>query len=97
MNRRNFLHRATGLAGGAALSRTLFDLRLMGNALAAVDVGDYKALVCFFMAGGNDHNNLLVPAPGDDRYAGYKAVRGARLALWEDQAAADIFLSGGGV
>jgi uncharacterized protein (DUF1501 family) len=88
MNRRNFLQRATGLAGGAALSRTLFDLRLMGNALAAVDVGDYKALVCFFMAGGNDQNNLLVPAPGDERYAGYKAVRGSRLALWEDQSAA---------
>jgi uncharacterized protein (DUF1501 family) len=88
MNRRNFLHRATGLAGGVALSRTLLDLRLMGNAVAAVDVGDYKALVCFFMAGGNDNNNLLVPAPGDDRYAGYKAVRGSRLALWEDQAAA---------
>ncbi|MEN9283549.1 MAG: hypothetical protein RLZZ179_1042 [Verrucomicrobiota bacterium] len=87
-SRRNFLQRATGLAAGAAVSRTLLDLRLVSNALAAVDVSDYRALVCLFMAGGNDNNNLLVPAPGDARYAGYKQARGARLALWEDQAAA---------
>jgi uncharacterized protein (DUF1501 family) len=39
---------------------------------------DYKALVCIFMFGGNDGNNMLVPI--DARYAGYQQVRGG-LAL----------------
>jgi uncharacterized protein (DUF1501 family) len=37
---------------------------------------DYKALVCLFMEGGNDANNLLVPN-GTDEYAAYLAARGS--------------------
>ena len=38
--------------------------------------GDYKALVCIFMFGGNDGNNLLIP--NDSRYTGnYATPRGA--------------------
>jgi uncharacterized protein (DUF1501 family) len=88
LSRRSFLTRATGAAFGASVFNTLFDLRLINNAMAAVDVSDYKALICVFMAGGNDGANTLIPAPSDARYANYKAVRGPRLALWEDQAAA---------
>src|SRR5262249_8516043 len=40
---------------------------------------DYKALVCVFLYGGNDGNNLLVPSSGAD-YTQYAAGRGA-LAL----------------
>jgi len=35
---------------------------------------DYKALVCIFLFGGNDGNNMVVPI--DSRYAGYQSVRG---------------------
>ena len=88
LSRRSFLRRASGAAFGVGAFNTLFDLRLMNSAMAAVNVSDYKALVCVFLAGGNDCNNTLIPAPADARYAGYKSIRGPRLALWEDQAAA---------
>jgi uncharacterized protein (DUF1501 family) len=88
LSRRHFLSRATGAAFGTGVLSTLFDLRLMNSAMAAVNVDDYKALVCVFLAGGNDCNNTIVPAPADARYADYKSIRGPRLALWEDQAAA---------
>ncbi|MGE3577930.1 MAG: DUF1501 domain-containing protein [Vicinamibacterales bacterium] len=42
-------------------------------------VTDYKALVCVYLFGGNDGNNLIVPlAPA--QYANYQAIRGG-LAL----------------
>jgi uncharacterized protein (DUF1501 family) len=46
------------------------------NALASSPVADasgYRALVCIFMFGGNDSNNMIVPYDG---YADYAAVRG---------------------
>jgi uncharacterized protein (DUF1501 family) len=43
---------------------------------------DYKALVCIFLFGGNDGNNMVVPI--DSRYAGYQSVRGG-LALPQGQ------------
>ena len=88
LSRRSFLRRASGAAFGTGALSTLFDLRLMNSAMAAVNVNDYKALVCVFLSGGNDCNNTLLPAPSDARYADYKSIRGPRLALWEDQAAA---------
>lgn len=41
--------------------------------------GDYKALVCIMLAGGNDSFNMLVPR-GNDEYNEYAAVR-ANVAL----------------
>jgi len=46
----------------------------------AQSTSDYKALVCIFLFGGNDTNNVIVPL--DSRYAEYQQVRGA-LALPE--------------
>jgi len=43
---------------------------------------DYKALVCIFMFGGNDSNNMLVPT--DSRYAQYLQARSV-LALPQSQ------------
>lgn len=40
---------------------------------------DYKALVCVFLLGGNDGNNMIVPYDLDS-YAGYSSIRAA-LAL----------------
>lgn len=38
---------------------------------------NYKALVCIFLFGGNDGNNMIVPAPGTSEYTAYKAIRGS--------------------
>jgi uncharacterized protein (DUF1501 family) len=85
--RRDFLRNSLCAAvGTTSIVRTLFDL---GGIAAAAELpraanlvtlgGDYKALVCVFLYGGNDGNNLLVPRTGND-YAQYAAGRGA-LAL----------------
>jgi uncharacterized protein (DUF1501 family) len=53
------------------------------QALAAVDGSGYKALVCLFMFGGNDANNMLVPTD-PTRYRQYQGGR-PNLALPLDQ------------
>jgi uncharacterized protein (DUF1501 family) len=71
--RRQFLVRsACAAVGMTSLARTVFDLRRV--AAAATLPGDYRALVCIFLYGGNDSNNLLVPVDPAD-YNAYAAVR----------------------
>lgn len=67
LHRRRFL----SLAGAMAAAAT--------GAASAQTAGDYKALVCVFLAGGNDGHNLLVPLQ-PQAYAEYARIRGA-LAL----------------
>lgn len=76
-SRRDFLKTTccTAAAGMAAASFSRFGLM---NALAQTS-SDYKALVCVFMFGGNDSNNLIVPLTAPD-YASYQQTR-AVLAL----------------
>lgn len=76
LTRRSFLHHAA-LAGfgGSAASYMVRDLRLINSAMAANDVSDYKALVCVFMAGGNDSNNWIVPTD-PTTYGEYSTIRG---------------------
>jgi uncharacterized protein (DUF1501 family) len=50
------------------------NLAAMGEA-AAFDSTDYKALVCIFMYGGNDHANTVIPYD-DTNYNLYHAIRG---------------------
>jgi uncharacterized protein (DUF1501 family) len=57
----------TSLAGAAAVSRFA-----SLNAFAQT-AGDYKALVCIFLFGGNDSNNMIVPLGAD--YTAYKSAR----------------------
>jgi uncharacterized protein (DUF1501 family) len=53
---------------------------------AAPATQDYKALVCIFMMGGNDGNNLIVPIKTDSQtYSDYFGVRGATLGLPQDK------------
>lgn len=87
--RRSFLQRASGLALGASAANAIFDLRLINTALAQSGgmYPDYKALVCVFLNGGSDNNNLVIPFD-TDRYASYSSIRGPGLALWKDQASA---------
>ncbi|MBK8689880.1 MAG: DUF1501 domain-containing protein [Betaproteobacteria bacterium] len=72
MNRRDFLRRSGALTA-AGLAGSLDLVSLSAHAQAAAD---YRALVCIFLFGGNDGNNLLLPADSAG-YAQYAAVRGA--------------------
>jgi uncharacterized protein (DUF1501 family) len=74
--RRDFL-RQTGCAalGGGLLAAGVQDFGLV-RAFAQTAATDYKALVCVFMSGGNDGNNLVVPTD-DARYAQYSNARAA--------------------
>lgn len=75
--RRQFLRQsACAAVGMTALANTIFDLQRVA---AAATLADSKSLVCVFLYGGNDSNNVLVPTLAGD-YAGYAATRDA-LAL----------------
>ena len=76
-NRRDFLRTTccSAAAGFAAASFSRFGLM---NALAQTAT-DYKAMVCVFLFGGNDSNNMVIPF-STSGYAGYKSARGG-LAL----------------
>ena len=76
LSRRSFLRHALGSSLGITAVSALTDLRLINHALAQQTVfNDYKALVCIFLDGGNDSDNILVPATGP-AYEGYVAGRG---------------------
>jgi uncharacterized protein (DUF1501 family) len=70
--RRHFLTRSAAMMTGACAP---FALGLHGIA-AAADAGGYKALVCVFLNGGNDHANTVIPYTT----AEYQAYLGAREA-----------------
>jgi uncharacterized protein (DUF1501 family) len=101
VSRREFLGSACCAAVGATgLLSTLGSLRLMGAAAspdngpqiparAGAIASDYKALVCLFLNGGNDANNLIVPlgsgtASDAASYSAYAAAR-TNLALPKDR------------
>src|SRR4051812_42503311 len=68
ISRRRFLG-TTAALGASAMAQTLGSLGV--RSARAQAVSDYKALVCVFLFGGNDSNNLVVPI---DDYAQYGAV-----------------------
>jgi uncharacterized protein (DUF1501 family) len=70
-NRRVFLKSCCYLGTTAFAAQFGRLSMLTAHAQAA---SDYKALVCVFLFGGNDSNNLVVPI--DSRYAAYQAMRG---------------------
>jgi uncharacterized protein (DUF1501 family) len=91
MTRRQFLRGSVCAAVGmTSLAATAFDMRRI--AAAASLAGDFKALVCVFLYGGNDSNNMLVPRGVD--YAAYAAARGG-LALPQASLRSITPLSGG--
>ncbi len=79
--RREFIRQAACAAvGTAALSCAIRDLRFMNAAVAQSNITDYKALVCIFLAGGNDSNNLVIPTIQSE-YDNYAAIRTPVLAI----------------
>ncbi len=86
-SRREFL-RIASTVGAVAGSATPWALNLAGIGAAAAQSApsDYKALVCIFLFGGNDHSNTIVPFDAAS-YAAYEmgrrqaGVAGTSLAL----------------
>lgn len=75
LSRRAFMRRSGQLAvmGGAA--GYAMGLAGLSDAAAFETEGGYKALVCVFLLGGNDHANTLIPFDGPN-YSRYSAIRG---------------------
>lgn len=75
-SRRRFMRQmACSAVGYSAAVGAVVDL-LKLNAIAQTAPGDYRALVCVFLYGGNDSNNLLLPRSGAD-FTAYQTARGA--------------------
>ena len=72
-SRRNFLKTSACALGGVAMASTMDSLGLVQALTPQAGTG-YKALVCIFLNGGNDGNNMLVSL---DQYASYSAARSA--------------------
>lgn len=83
LSRRKFIGACCATVGSTGILSALAQLRLLG-AVAGADssANGYKALVCLFLAGGNDSNNLIVPIDASG-YAAYAAAR-TTLALPSD-------------
>lgn len=94
--RRKFIGSCCAAVGATGMLSTMAQLRLTG-AIASPGNGpvtpntagalpsDYKALVCLFLAGGNDANNFIIPNDAAG-YANYASVTGGRGALALPQA-----------
>jgi len=72
-SRRDFLRNSACALGGMALASSVDSFGAI-HALTPQSATDYKALVCIFMNGGNDGNNMLIDL---GQYAGYQAARPA--------------------
>ncbi|MDH4392682.1 MAG: DUF1501 domain-containing protein [Aquabacterium sp.] len=70
LQRRAFLKRMSALSALGAAAPLALNLAAVNDA-AAFNSADYKALVCIFLYGGNDHANTVVPydIPNYDRYS----------------------------
>jgi uncharacterized protein (DUF1501 family) len=80
-NRRDFLFRSTCAAVGMAAFQGTVKQFGLANLLASDGVvqapnctGGYKALVCIFLNGGNDGNNMVIPYD-NTYYPAYAATR----------------------
>jgi uncharacterized protein (DUF1501 family) len=81
MNRRHFLKHLGAIGAGATLSQ----LGVLNSFAQSAPGSDYRALVCVFLFGGNDANNMIVPFD-TTAYNTYAAVRGGTGVLAHPQA-----------
>lgn len=72
-SRRTFLRRSGQFALAGAVTPFALNLAAIGEA-AAFTATDYKALVCVFLQGGNDHANTVVPYDSAN-YSRYSTIR----------------------
>ncbi|UXH80089.1 DUF1501 domain-containing protein [Roseateles amylovorans] len=75
LKRREFLKRASALSVAGTAAPWALQLATINDAAAATVGGsDYKALVCVFLYGGNDHANTVVPFDAASHQS-YAAIR----------------------
>jgi len=86
LQRREFLKHASALSIAGTAAPWALQLAAINEAAAATAAGDYKALVCLFLYGGNDYGNTLVPYDAAS-HAAYATIR-QTLATPRDQLAA---------
>jgi uncharacterized protein (DUF1501 family) len=72
--RRHFLRSAGALSTLGAATPLALNLAGIGAAAAQTAPTDYRALVCVFLFGGNDHYNTVLPFDTAD-FAAYQAAR----------------------
>ncbi|MDQ3174632.1 MAG: DUF1501 domain-containing protein [Acidobacteriota bacterium] len=72
-SRRDFLRTSACALGGMAMASSIESFGIV-HALTPQAAADYKALVCIFLNGGNDGNNMVVSR---DQYSAYSAARSA--------------------
>ena len=75
-SRRAFLRAAANLSVAGTAAPFALNLATIGTA-AAQSATDYRALVCLFMFGANDHNNTVIPYDT----ANFNAYTGARSSI----------------
>jgi len=84
ITRRTFLHIGTQSLGILCAGGCLSRFNRLYAAVAPPE--DYKALVCIFLMGGNDGNNVIVPIKTESQsYADYIRVRGETLGLKQSE------------
>lgn len=76
LSRRRFIGECCKAVGVTGMLSSMAQMRLIGAVAAPTD---FKALVCLFLSGGNDANNLIVPYDTSG-YSSYAIGRG-QLAL----------------
>ncbi|MDQ3711158.1 MAG: DUF1501 domain-containing protein [Acidobacteriota bacterium] len=85
-NRREFIKKSTCALGMATLATQVEHFGLMTALAQKTDdaqtdaPSDYRALVCLFMAGGNDGNNTIIPNHSDANLSNYTTYFNARNA-----------------
>src|SRR5262249_56565538 len=78
ISRRRFIRQAACAAlGTTSMASTVWNLRAINAATAqAISSGsEFRSLVCLFLYGGNDANNMIVPTD-NSTYNVYSAARG---------------------
>lgn len=91
LQRREFLRRSSLLGVAGAAAPWALNLAAIGEAAAADASGGYKALVCLFLYGGNDHGSTLLPydqAGHDNLVALRGGISGGNLVAPRDTLAA---------
>ncbi|WP_394779479.1 DUF1501 domain-containing protein, partial [Undibacterium sp.] len=73
-SRREFLRMASALSVAGTAAPFALNLATMGSAAAQTAPGDYKALVCLFLFGANDHANTVL-ATDSSSWSQYTSVR----------------------
>jgi uncharacterized protein (DUF1501 family) len=89
--RRDFLRTSACALGSMAMASSIESFGIV-HALTPQAATDYKALVCIFLNGGNDGNNVLVDL---NQYASYASGRGVDIAIPQAQLL-PVSPSGGG-